>query len=174
MAVGGRVGAPGERAACAAAGLTMRSIRMMRGRWRGVPGVSLMAMTLAVAASTGACGGSSPPSAKTAANAPAIVAAAPPVVNSQGQQIGASAGPASGADGLTGAAKDSYDRGFQAWVSGDLQGAKAAFNDASSKAPKAAGPKYSLGCVLERLGDNQGALDAYRGAYSANGKYDIA
>ncbi len=130
-------------------------------------------MILAVAAGTGACGGSSP-SAKTAANAPAVVAVGPPTVNPQGQQIGVSAGPASGADGLTGAAKDSYDRGFQAWVSGDLPGAKAAFSDAVSKAPTAAGPRYSLGAVLERLGDNQGALDAYRGAYSANGRYDVA
>ena len=55
-----------------------------------------------------------------------------------------------------GAAKDAYDRGFQAWASGDLAGAKTAFNDAIGKAPRAAGPRYSLGCVLERLGDIAG------------------
>lgn len=145
----------------------------MRGQQARVPGFSLTAMICAVAVGHVACGGSGP-SAKTAANAPAVVAVGAPTVNQQGQPIGASAGPTSGADGLTGGAKDAYDRGFQAWVSGDLKGAKAAFSDAVSKAPNAAGPRYSLGCVLERLGDNQGALDAYRGAYSANGKYDIA
>jgi tetratricopeptide (TPR) repeat protein len=79
-----------------------------------------------------------------------------------------------GGEGLTGAAKDAYDRGYQAWVGGDLQGAKSAFTDASSKAPSAPGPKYSLGCVLERLGDTQTALDAYRAAYSASSKFEPA
>ena len=31
-----------------------------------------------------------------------------------------------------------------------------------------------LGCVAERLGDTQGALDAYRASYTANPKYEIA
>jgi tetratricopeptide (TPR) repeat protein len=146
----------------------------MRERPLRVPGLSCAAMILAVALSSGACGGSTPPAKTAATTNGTVIPVAPPVVNKQGQQIGASAGPASGVDGLTGAAKDAYDRGFQAWVSGDLSGAKAAFNDAVSKAPRAAGPKYSLGCVLERMGDTQGALDAYRGAYSANAKYDIA
>ncbi len=147
----------------------------MRWRLSWARGVWSTVAILAVAAGGGACGGSNP-SPKTGANAPAVVpVAGTPPGNQQGQQGSvSSAAPTSGADGLSGAARDAYDRGFQAWVSGDLTGAKAAFNDAVSKAPTAAGPKYSLGCVLERLGDNQGALDAYRGAYSANGKYDVA
>src|SRR6516165_10787787 len=52
--------------------------------------------------------------------------------------------------------------------------AKSAFSDAAGRAPKAGGPRYSLGCVLERLGDTQGALDAYRAAYTANSKYEAA
>jgi tetratricopeptide (TPR) repeat protein len=59
-------------------------------------------------------------------------------------------------------------------MAGDLKTAKSAFSDASAKAPNAAGPRYSLGCVLERLGDTQGALSAYRGAAQANSKYDVA
>src|SRR5258708_34692657 len=59
-------------------------------------------------------------------------------------------------------------------MSGDLDAAKAAFSDAAKKAPSAGAPRYSVGCVLERLGDTQGALDAYRAAYTANPKYDVA
>jgi tetratricopeptide (TPR) repeat protein len=140
----------------------------MRGRFTGVA----LALLLPLAVGAGACGGSAP-RVKTAENATAGDTAAP-AVNSQGQQVGISAGPASADEELSGAAKDAYDRGFQAWVTGDLAGAKTAFNDAIGKAPKAAGPKYSLGCVLERLGDSQGALDAYRSAYLSNGKYEAA
>jgi len=75
---------------------------------------------------------------------------------------------------LSGEAKAAYDRGFQSWLNGDLAAAKAGFGDAAGLAPRAAGPRYSLGCVLERLGDNQGALAAYRAAFSANAKYDSA
>jgi tetratricopeptide (TPR) repeat protein len=59
-------------------------------------------------------------------------------------------------------------------MAGDLQAAKAAFSDAASRAPHAGGPRYSLGCVLERLGDNSGALDAYRASFNANSKYEVA
>lgn len=121
---------------------------------------------------TAACGGGSTPRAKAPEGTATDTAA--PSVNSEGQQIGMSMGSVAGGEDLTGSAKDAYDRGFQAWVSGDLASAKAAFNDAIGKAPKAASPRYSLGCVLERLGDTQGALDAYRAAYTANGKYEAA
>jgi tetratricopeptide (TPR) repeat protein len=63
---------------------------------------------------------------------------------------------------LSGDAKAAYDRGFQAWTSGDLKSAKAAFGDAVSRAPNSGAARYSLGCVLERLGDTSGALDAFR------------
>jgi tetratricopeptide (TPR) repeat protein len=136
----------------------------MRGRFR--VGLALLLPL------TAACGGSTPP-AKTPETATAPDTAAPSI-NDQGQQVGMSMGAGAAGEELTGAAKDAYDRGFQAWVTGDLAGAKAAFNDAIGKAPKAAGPRYSLGSVLERLGDSQGALDAYRAAYTANGKYEAA
>jgi tetratricopeptide (TPR) repeat protein len=97
----------------------------------------------------------------------------PPVSNNAGQQVGVSAGLAAD-DELSGDAKSAYDKGFQAWMSGDLQTAKTAFTDAASRAPHAGGPRYSLGCVLERLGDTSGALDAYRASYNANAKYEVA
>ena len=135
----------------------------MRGRF-----TVALAMALPL---TAACGGTPPAKAPGAATATDTAA---PSVNNQGQQVGMSMGSVAGGEELTGSAKDAYDRGFQAWVSGDLAGAKTAFNDAIGKAPRAAGPRYSLGCVLERLGDSQGALDAYRAAYTANSKYEAA
>jgi tetratricopeptide (TPR) repeat protein len=71
-------------------------------------------------------------------------------------------------------ARAAYDKAFQAWNSGDLAGAKAAFNDVAGRAPKAGAPRYSLGCVLERMGDTAGALDAYRAAFSVNSRYELA
>ncbi len=140
---------------------------IMRGRF-----TVAMALLLPLSGWAAACGGNAP-----VAKVPEGTMApdtATPAVNTQGQQIGIAGAPGSPDDELTGAAKDAYDRGFQAWVTGDLAGAKSAFSDAISKAPKAAGPRYSLGCVLERLGDSQGALDAYRASYTANGKYEAA
>src|SRR5262245_40271578 len=90
-----------------------------------------------------------------------------------GQVVGVSAGPDVKSD-LTGDAKVSYDRAFQAWMAGDLQGAKAGFKEASNKAPSAASPHYSLGCVLERLGDIAGSQSEYRAAISANANYELA
>jgi tetratricopeptide (TPR) repeat protein len=119
-----------------------------------------------------ACGGATPP-AETGGTTTAVGGApSTPATTAQGQG-GATPGPAGG-PGLTGAAKDAYDRGYQAWAGGDLQGAKSAFTDAASKAPSAPGPKYSLGSVLERMGDTQGALDAYRAAYSTSSKFEPA
>ncbi len=120
------------------------------------------------AVAAAACGESPPP--KVAPTAPAPVPErAPPIVFS-GQKVGVSAGSGE----LTGEAKASYDQGFRAWLSGDLPGAKTAFGDAVRKAPGAASPRYSLGCVLERLGDTQGALDAYRASYGASPKFEVA
>jgi tetratricopeptide (TPR) repeat protein len=135
------------------------------------PGAALVA---ALAVSAGACGGETP-KAKNAAttttgDAGAVVSA--PVVNTKGQQVAVSSPPADSE--LTGDAKSAYDRGFQAWTAGDLQTAKTAFADAASRAPRAASPRYSLGCVQERLGDISGALDSYRNAYGTNSKFEFA
>jgi tetratricopeptide (TPR) repeat protein len=46
--------------------------------------------------------------------------------------------------------------------------------EAASRAPRVGAPQYSLGCVLERLGDVHGALDAYRAAFQVSPKYEVA
>jgi tetratricopeptide (TPR) repeat protein len=119
------------------------------------------------------CGGSTPPpkAAAKAAPAPAPVTKKTTTAT-PGQKLGVISAAAAGE--LTGDARSAYERGFQAWISGDLDGAKTAFSEAARKAPSAGAPHYSLGCVLERLGDTQGALDEYRAAYGANSKYDVA
>ena len=59
-------------------------------------------------------------------------------------------------------------------MAGDLAGAKDGFRSAAEKAPKAGAPHYSLGCVLERLGDVAGAQGEYRQAFTVAPNYDIA
>lgn len=82
--------------------------------------------------------------------------------------------PVASGEDLTGDAKAAYDRGFQSWSSGDLPGARVAFVDAVAKAPNSGAARYSLGCVLERLGDTSGALDAYHTAGAAKPSYEVA
>jgi tetratricopeptide (TPR) repeat protein len=67
-----------------------------------------------------------------------------------------------------------YDDGFKAWMTGDLQTAKAKFREATNADPKASGAFYGLGCVLERLGDNAGAQTAYRQAFNAKSDNELA
>ncbi|CAN5388671.1 hypothetical protein BH09MYX1_BH09MYX1_19900 [soil metagenome] len=71
-------------------------------------------------------------------------------------------------------AKASYDKGYKAWMSGDLEGAKTAFKEATTKDPKSAPAFFSLGCVLERLGDNLGAQSAYKSAVAAKSDFEPA
>jgi len=140
---------------------------------------TLAVVTVAVAAalSAAACGDSTPPPkhAPTTASKPDAAAPRPTTASSTPPPPPAaiSAGPAADSE-LSGSAKAAYDKGFQAWTSGDLQAARTAFLDAASRAPSAGGPRYSLGCVLQRLGDTQGALDAFRAAYGASAKYEVA
>ncbi|MEO8801078.1 MAG: tetratricopeptide repeat protein [Polyangiaceae bacterium] len=76
--------------------------------------------------------------------------------------------------GLTGAAKDAYERGWRAWLNGDLNGAKAAFQEAGAAAPSSPAPPYSLGTVLERLGDSSGAQAQFKAAVSNKSDYEPA
>jgi tetratricopeptide (TPR) repeat protein len=127
------------------------------------------------AIATAGCGGSAP-AAKAPQGAAAGAATAESTSEAQPQREEAAstvAAPPASAE-LSGGAKEAYDRGFQAWMSGDLTSAKAAFEEAANRSSDAAAPRYSLGCVLERVGATQEALDAYRSAYTANPKYDAA
>jgi tetratricopeptide (TPR) repeat protein len=135
--------------------------------------VGFLAVALSLAAAPIACGGSPPPQHPVTSKADAGPPPAPAPAPTKGQVVANTSAPAADSD-LSGDAKAAYDRGFQAWTAGDLPAAKSAFMDASSRAPRAAGPRFSLGCVLERLGDTQGALDAYRASYNASSKYDAA
>lgn len=134
----------------------------------------LLAPLLAAVLAAAACGGDDKPAVKypTAAG-DAGVEQGTTVSNDTGAQVGVTDGPNAHTD-LEGAAKDAYDRGFKAWMNGDLPGAKTAFKEATEKDSKAAPAYYSLGCVLERLGDNAGAQQAYRQAYSAKSDYELA
>jgi Tfp pilus assembly protein PilF len=76
--------------------------------------------------------------------------------------------------GLTGSAKDAYDKGWRAWLNGDLATAKASFQEAASDAPSSPAPPYSLGTVMERLGDSSGAQTQFRSAVSVKSDYEPA
>jgi tetratricopeptide (TPR) repeat protein len=136
-------------------------------RW--ARGASLLGALYLSLIATGACGGSSPEAKSPSSSADGGAATTAPASDG-----GAAPAPMTAAAGipvgdeLSGAAKDAYMNGWAAWSSGDLPAAKAAFQDAASKAQKPGAPQYSLGCVLERLGDKLAALDAYRAAFTAD------
>ena len=75
---------------------------------------------------------------------------------------------------LSDEARSAYEKGYKAWMSGDLEGAKIAFKEATSKDSKSAPAFFSLGCVLERLGDNLGAQSAYKSAVAAKSDFEPA
>ncbi len=130
-------------------------------------------VAVSVAAIASGCGGSSPapvksPTASTG-DAGAAVAVAP---NAQGQEVGVT-DPDQHPE-LSGPAKESYNRGWSAWLAGDLNGAKAAFTDATQKDSRAPAPHYSLGVVLERLGQVPDAQQEYRAAYTFKADYELA
>lgn len=107
---------------------------------------------------------------------PVVVAPTPSAATSVSADTSVQVGvaPATVAEAMPAEASEAYAQGFQAWIGGDLASAKKAFSDAAGKAPKAVAPRYSLGCVLERLGDLQGALDAYRKAVDIMPTFDVA
>ena len=101
-----------------------------------------------------ACGGEETKPPVTAATAVSASAKPAPVPTSV---------PTVRAD-FTAAAKASYERGYAAFRSGDLLKAKQAFTEATHADPQAMAPLYSLGTVLEHLGDSAGAQQQYKAA----------
>jgi tetratricopeptide (TPR) repeat protein len=139
-----------------------------RSRWSWTSG-SAFALVVAAAALGGApaCGGDKP------VNYPQTDAGAgTAVTDNQGAQVGVIEG--AGKSGLDGSAKGAYERGWQAWLAGDLAGAKKGFQEAMSADPKSPSPPYSLGVVQDRLGDAAGAQQSYRAAYSANPDHELS
>lgn len=115
-----------------------------------------------------ACGGADKRVVPPAKDAPAGT----PVMTEGGSQVGVV--DSAGGSGLTGTALSRYEEGWKAWLSGDLQTAKKKFQEAQSADPKSASPPYSLGIVLERLGDVSGAQQSYRSAFAANPAHEIS
>ena len=95
-----------------------------------------------------------------------------PVESKAGGQVGVV--DIAGGSGLTGAARSRYEDGWRAWLNGDLQTAKKKFQEAQGLDPKSPAPPYSLGVVLDRLGDFAGAQQSYRSAYTANPEHEIS
>lgn len=94
------------------------------------------------------------------------------VTDNQGAQVGVI--DSAGTSGLEGSAKSTYEAGWQAWLRGDLATAKSKFTEAQSAAPKSPAPSYSLGVVLEHLGDTSGAQQAYRAAFSNDPTHELS
>ena len=124
--------------------------------------IALLSVTMA------GCGGEDSPPAKY----PQADAAGAPVTNGPAQ-TGVTEGPDDHAL-MSASAKDAYDRGWSAWLAGDLPTAKASFREAAQKDAKSPAPRYSLGTVLERLGDKAGAQQEFRAAFTATPDYDLA
>jgi tetratricopeptide (TPR) repeat protein len=99
-------------------------------------------------------------------------AAGTPVESKAGGQVGVV--DSAGGSGLTGAARSRYEEGWQAWLSGDLQTAKKKFQEAQGLDSKSPAPPYSLGVVLDRLGDTAGAQQSYRAAFNANPEHEVS
>ncbi len=115
-----------------------------------------------------ACGGDD----KRVVAPSADAGAGTPVMTEGGGQVGVV--DSAGGSGLTGTARSHYEAGWKAWLNGDLQTAKKKFQDAQSADPKSPAPPYSLGVVLERLGDTAGAQSAYRNAFTNNPNHEIS
>jgi tetratricopeptide (TPR) repeat protein len=147
------------------------------GRARAVWGALATTALLGLMASVPGCGGEAPaPKVATkpvADGGAGATAAGQTVENAQGQDVGVAEGPDQHPE-LSGPARESYNRGWAAWQAGDLNGAKAAFTDATQKDSHAPAPHYSLGVVLQRLGNVADAQQEYRAAFSAKPDYELA
>jgi tetratricopeptide (TPR) repeat protein len=121
-----------------------------------------------VLAALAACGGDD----KQVTYPQADAGAGAPVTTDQGGQVGVL--DPNGTSGLSGAAKSAYEKGWQAWMAGDLPAAKKHFREASELAPKSAAPAYGLGIVDERFGQKSDAQQAYRQAFSADPEHELS
>ncbi len=110
---------------------------------------------------------------------PGAAASGAAVGNAQGQQFAVSDAPSSGEAAsnrppMSAAAQSSYQAGMQAFMAGDLQGAKTQFTNATSADPNAYQAYYSLAVVHERLGAPGSAGSAYQRAISIVPDYEPA
>lgn len=139
-------------------------------RWAWLLGV---ASAVVLGAAAPACGGDSKPPAKTPTATSDGGTTAGGDTTDGGDHGGSPANPEQKSD-LDGEAKSIYDKAYAAFKAGDLDAAKTGFRTASEKAPKSGAPHYSLGCVLERLGDVAGAQGEYRQAFTVAPTFVVA
>lgn len=125
-------------------------------------------LTASVLLVLAACGGDDKRVVAPAKNA----GAGTPVMTEAGGQVGVV--DSAGGSGLQGTARSRYEEGWQAWLNGDLQTAKRKFQEAQAADPKSPTPPYSLGVVLERLGDTAGAQQAYRNAFTNSPSHELS
>ena len=153
----------------------------LRGLVMGMSGLRGLALPLFVALS--ACGGGTP--APQVPDQPPPEAAVEPFPGVPPQAPGVAAPVAAPPEApvapppvevpaerprMSDAARGPYGQGLSAFGQGDLAGAKAAFQQATQADPRSYQAFYSLGSVLERLGDS-GALAAYRQAFTVQSDY---
>lgn len=127
-------------------------------------------------AKEGASPGAAAPTADRAATP-----GAPPVgaSNTGDQQFAASDAPSSGESAanrpdMNASAQQAYKAGMQAFIAGDLQGAKTQFTKAIGADPKAYQAHYSLAVVHERLGAPGSAGSSYQSAIGIVPDYEPA
>jgi Flp pilus assembly protein TadD len=143
-------------------------------RSQALAGVVVATAFLWGATALSGCGGDEgAKQAKVPTKPSADAGAAAPVVASTPAADTSTAEPEEHAE-LSGAAKASYDHGWSAWQTGDLQGAKAAFTAASQQDSHAPAPHYALGVVLQRLGNIPDAQQEYRAAFTFKPDYEVA
>ena len=131
-----------------------------------------LALVAATAVFEGAgCGGSKPPATQPIATAPAAQPTQSGVSAPAAPDAPSPRAVATGPLKMNSSAQAAYQRGISAYASGDLAGAKAAFHEAISSDAKAYQAHYSLGVVLERLGDPN-ALGEYRQATTIQPDYE--
>jgi tetratricopeptide (TPR) repeat protein len=135
--------------------------------WVGGGTLTLLACA-GVLAFAAACGGDDKKVVSPAADA----AAGTPVETVAGGQVGVVDG--AGTSGLSGSARSAYEKGWTAWINGDLQTAKKQFQEASSLDSKSPSPLYSLGVVQERLGQTADAQQSYRQAFTVAPDHELS
>ena len=122
-----------------------------------------------------ACGGSKTQAkeATPAQAAPGPYGPAPPAQQAPYPQQGPppSAPQPAGKLNMNASAQSAYQKGVAAYAAGDLAGAKTSFQQAISADAKAYQAHYSLGVVMERLGDGA-ALGEYRQATTIQPDYE--
>jgi Flp pilus assembly protein TadD len=111
---------------------------------------------------------------KVEADGGGAVEAGATISTDTGQQVGVAGGAPDAHADLNSSARGPYEKGFQAWMRGDLDAAKSAFQEAAAADSSSPAPSYSLGCVYDRLQDYASAQGAYRTALDKKKNYELA